>query len=128
VCWQVPLEQHCAVAVAGRGALVLHRVYDTDDIQRRNTEILESVVPAFPWQSVEVSVWIKVVGHVVEDKCERGSYDTQGTRINFAVPSCAVIAQYKPAEVNVPDEVPPGIIRDAIKMRGKSKTYVLSMD
>ena len=53
---------------------------------------------------------------------------THKVREYFAVPSRAVIAQYKPAEVNVPDEVPPGIIRDAIKMRGKSKTYVLSMD
>ena len=71
---------------------------------------------------------MKSSGHVVTGECAKGSYSPQHSRINFAVPSRTVIAQYKPTQVHVPDEVPPGIIQDSVDMADTTKSYVLSMD
>ena len=65
---------------------------------------------------------LKSTGQVILEKCKDNS------KVNFAVPSRKKIVQFKSTEIQVPDEVSPGVIKEAIEMRDSRKCYVLSVD
>ena len=72
---------------------------------------------------------IKSTGQVVKDMSSKGSYDPQTTSINFAVPNTNSIRQFNTSETEIPGELPPGIIHQAIQLKSSAdNSYVLSVD
>ena len=70
----------------------------------------------------------KSVGQVLDGSSVKGNFDPQLTSINFAVPNVNSINRFDVIESNIPREMPPGIIRQAIDLMPRSKSYVLSVD
>ncbi|CAG2197667.1 unnamed protein product [Mytilus edulis] len=55
-------------------------------------------------------------------------YDPQTTKINFAVPNINSINNFDLVETNIPREIYPGVIVQALEFMPRDKNYVLSVD
>ena len=58
----------------------------------------------------------------------KGYYDPRKTAINFAVPNSNAVSNFSNLELDLPRELPTGIIEKAIKMKNTDISYVLSVD
>ncbi|CAC5373180.1 SLC5A6 [Mytilus coruscus] len=58
----------------------------------------------------------------------KGLYDPQTTKINFAVPNINSINNFDLVETNIPREMYPVVIAQALKFMPRDKNYVLSVD
>ena len=60
----------------------------------------------------------------------RGERNPQNSFINFAVPCQKRVATYEPVGVNLPNEIKPGVVIEAIELKSEDKSYihVLSFD
>ena len=67
-------------------------------------------------------------GHILDASTSRGNFDPKNTSINFAVPSISTVRNYESFDMDIPREIPPGIIMQAIEMKPKNKAYILSVD
>lgn len=63
-----------------------------------------------------------------EPNTNRGGYSPDKSSINFAVPSQRKITSTDLLNINLPKELPPGIIKQALEMKSKEKSYILSCD
>ena len=67
-------------------------------------------------------------GQILDATTSRGNFDPQITSINFAVPSISTVRSFESFDMDIPKEIPQGIIRQAIEMKPKNKSYILSVD
>ncbi|CAC5388829.1 unnamed protein product [Mytilus coruscus] len=70
----------------------------------------------------------KLVGQIIDGSSSKGLYDPQTTKINFAVPNINSINNFDLVETNIPREMYPGVIAQALKFMPRDKNYVLSVD
>lgn len=70
----------------------------------------------------------KSVGQVIDWSSSKGLYDPQKTKINFAVPNINSIKNCDLVKTNIPREMYPGVIAQALKFMPRDKKYVLSVD
>lgn len=57
-----------------------------------------------------------------------GGYDPAFSSINFAVPSQKRLTAFDGTAVDLPNEIPPGIISESLAMKPLEKSYILSFD
>lgn len=57
-----------------------------------------------------------------------GGYDPAFSSINFAVPSQKRLSTFDGTAVELPNEIPPGIISESLEMKPLEKSYILSFD
>lgn len=67
-------------------------------------------------------------GQLLEQSEQRGHINPQSTCINFAVPSMNTLNSFESCGIDIPKEIPPGIISQAIALKPTNRSYVLSVD
>lgn len=70
----------------------------------------------------------KSVGQIIDGTTSKGNYNPQKSSINFAVPSVSCINEFETASINIPREIPPGVIDSAVDFLPRNKSYILSVD
>lgn len=70
----------------------------------------------------------KSTGKLLSGSSVSGIFDSQETSINFAVPSAQRVSSYNPVDIDLPSELPAGIIQQAIDLKQTCNSYVLSVD
>ena len=68
---------------------------------------------------------VKSAGQILDKSSSRGQFDPQNTNINFAVTDIKTVSNY---QIDIPKQIQPGLIEQAIDMKPKSNTYVLNFD
>ncbi|CAC5392110.1 unnamed protein product [Mytilus coruscus] len=71
---------------------------------------------------------VKSSGQILNKSTSRGQFDPQDTNINFAVPDIKTVNNYESCTIDIPKQIQPGLIEQAIQMKPKTDTYVLSVD
>ncbi|CAC5380555.1 unnamed protein product [Mytilus coruscus] len=71
---------------------------------------------------------VKSSGQILNKSTSRGQFDPQDTNINFAVPDIKTVNNYESCTIDIPKQIQPGLIEQAIQMKPKTDTYVLSDD
>ena len=82
----------------------------------------------FHGKALRFMAGVKSTGQILTDEPKRGEYKPELTAINFAVPSQSTVANFRSVGIDIPDEIPPGVINQALDMVPKQKSYVLSFD
>ncbi|VDI84260.1 Hypothetical predicted protein [Mytilus galloprovincialis] len=70
----------------------------------------------------------KSTGKLLIGSSVGGIFDSQKTSINFAVPSAQRVSSFNPVDIDLPSELPAGIIQQAIDLKQTCNCYVLSVD
>ena len=71
---------------------------------------------------------LKSTGQTLTATETKGYYDPQKTAINFAVPNSNTVSNFSNIDLDLPRELPAGIIEKAIKMKKTDISHVLSVD
>jgi hypothetical protein len=71
---------------------------------------------------------VKSSGQVLNKPSSVGKLDPQMTNINFAVPKVDAVIMFEPLGMDIPRELPLGVIHQAIQMKSTDNRCVLSVD
>lgn len=71
---------------------------------------------------------VKSSGQILNKSTSRGQFEPRDTNINFAVPDIKTVNNYESCTIDIPKQIQPGLIEQAIQMKPKTDTYVISVD
>ena len=72
-------------------------------------EIFEGLLQVISWKSFTVYGGIKPTGQIVKEEARRGQFSPDKTDINFAVPTTKSVAKFESVDIDIPNEIAPGL-------------------
>ena len=72
-------------------------------------EILEGLLQVISCKSFTVYSGIKSTGQIVKEEARRGQFSPDKTDINFAVPTPKSVAKFESVDIDIPNEIAPGL-------------------
>ena len=72
-------------------------------------EIFEGLLQVISWKSFTVYGGIKSTGQVVKEEARRRQFSSDKTDINFAVPTPKSVAKFESVDIDIPNEIAPGL-------------------
>lgn len=102
--------------------------YFSDVLFIGNNEVLEGLVRLFHRKALGFMSGLKSTGQTLVATETKSYYDLRKTAINFAVPNSNAVSNFSNVELDLPRELPTGIIEKPIKMKNTDISYVLSVD
>ena len=82
----------------------------------------------FHGKALRFMMGVKSAGQILDKSSSRGQFDPQNTNINFAVTDIKTVSNYESHQIDIPKQIQPGLIEQAIDVKPKSNTYVLNFD
>ena len=82
----------------------------------------------FHGKALRFMMGVKSCGQILDKSSSKGRFDPQNTDINFAVPDIKTVNNFEYTDINIPKQTQPGLIVQAIDMKPKDNSYVLSVD
>ena len=73
-------------------------------------EILEGLLHVNSWKNFTVLWWhYKSIGQIVTEEARRGQFSPNKNDINFAVPTKESVAKFESVDIDIPNEIAPGL-------------------